>query len=165
MVEIEKNSRCILTFRSQRPGNLKQPYTRLNPGKDHGPGFPRGLDAAQRSRTRPERTILAPHSPKSTADLGLLTWTHTSCERALLSHHTLGSKQRLTHTGWFPLPGKHSSQARPEASGFLHTQPEGEVTPPLPPRHLTHSHLPLCCAQQSLTSDTRRTAVIRNSVA
>ena len=76
-----------------------------------------------------------------------------------------GARQRLTHTAWFPLPGKHSRQARPEASGLLHTQPAGEVTPPFPPRHLTHSHLPLCCAQQSSTFDTRRIAVTRNFVA
>lgn len=107
------------------------------------------------SRKGLERKILDSHSAKSMADPGLLTWTLTSCERAPLPRHTRRARQRLTRPAWFPLPGKHSSPARPEASGLLHMQPEGEVTPPFPPHPLTHLHLPLCCAQQSSTFDRR----------
>lgn len=98
-------------------------------------------------------------------DTGLLTWTHTSCERALLHRHTLESKAKVnTHS---LVSSSWETQRPGEARGqrLLHTQPVGEMTPPFPTHQLKHSHLPLCCAQQSSTFDTRQIAVIRNFVA
>ena len=43
--------------------------------------------------------ILTPHTLKSMTDLGPLTWTHTSCERAPLPRHTLENKAKVnTHS-------------------------------------------------------------------
>lgn len=98
-------------------------------------------------------------------DPGLLTWTHTSCERALLRRHTLESKAKVnTHSlvssSWeTQQPGEARGQRHPPHTAHRGNDPA--VSSP-PSDTLTPSSL-LCSAKPNF--DTRQIAVIRNFVA
>lgn len=115
------------------------------------------------SRKELERGILVSHSPKSMTDLAHCPrHTHPANMPVPSSLPGEQGKGQYTQPGFRFLGNTAAWEGqRPVAPPY--TACRGS-DPLLPPHWPIHSHLPLCCAQQSLMFDTRQIDFIRKLV-